>query len=1067
MTRLLFATLLLLCACAGFAAEKPVLAIINGSTDAAAADVLLTKLSAGGEFVFVERTRLDEVVREQKLSSTSRESNVRTGQILGADALLFVESEATLLHLRLVETGRGERLFDEVFPLKPLDLAAVATAVRGRLTLLAGGLRTAPRDRLYVALGPVATFHPTPAFGETLATLSTLVGVRLAQQERILVVEREKLAAVTAEQSLTGKSAADLVPADVILRGRLVDGDANTLKLEFQVQRSSGAAPAVFALTVDRSRLAEAAAGISASLVKALGVATGPARPEVLAAEAQRHFRNGATLLQAQLFEPALRFLETACLLEPANETYARAYLGAVATCMLERAGGSYATGGVLSAAEYMYFTDRLRSAMSVASAHPPALGMALARGRRVVAILAVKNDNLDADSRAQVAACRGELRAFFERLATVDKEGWRLLGNYCPLFFSEPRAAFAYLRGVVDAGHFSWPQLREHIFPRVSYWDQALAAELWNGFLDEVQRKPDPEAQFSAILARCFLQSAFPSEYASSPRGLGRPAAEQLFAWLAASDEHLDWVLAHEKWDINLRIWNALYSLSIEDQDRYFTAPMMKFLQRAKGSEHEAFTYLTTRYIENVTHAKAPQDEADIRRRLEEALAALAAVNPAKHADLRASLAGNKWLSTLLPPAAKAERLMPEIPGGVLLYDSADHEEDVRYFDSFAGLVEGDVLWLAHTQNRAIAVTRVQLSRRTSETCLIPVEGASVGGFEQISLARSPTHVIVADRYRVFALAVADQAPYLDAKRCEIAGPQFGADATGGELQRELGARVMKGAQFRQITAAVPAGAFVYIALDERNNTNSCLYGALYRWRLGSGDLEPVCASDSLKPGPLNDCLPYSIVGGCAAPAGGAAWFVLEETPNQPAKFAEGQRRGVWKLTPSSGKWERLSEERLGSSRERPRLRTGMLLDIPCYGTAHFQLDLATGQVRPAAGAAGGADPARGWSAGLEVESGVRYERLYRIDGKTKTRVLSLSSREFYMTSLLPTENGLIVLLAGLQPAASSPPPAASLTCCPRKSSDCRRRGEAGAPRGAAHGLPPPPTRRSNHHCA
>src|SRR4051794_30412700 len=121
MTRLIFATLLLLGACV-FAAEKPVLAIVNGASDPAAAELLLTRLSAGGEFVFVERARLDEVLREQQLSSTSRERNVRTGQLLGADALLFVEADATLLHLRLVETGRGERLFDEVFPRKPLDL---------------------------------------------------------------------------------------------------------------------------------------------------------------------------------------------------------------------------------------------------------------------------------------------------------------------------------------------------------------------------------------------------------------------------------------------------------------------------------------------------------------------------------------------------------------------------------------------------------------------------------------------------------------------------------------------------------------------------------------------------------------------------------------------------------------------------------------------------------------------------------------------------------------------------------------------------------------------------------
>jgi hypothetical protein len=63
MTRLLVATLLLLLgACPSRAAEKPVLALINGSSDPAAAELLLAKLSAGGEFVFVERARQADAV---------------------------------------------------------------------------------------------------------------------------------------------------------------------------------------------------------------------------------------------------------------------------------------------------------------------------------------------------------------------------------------------------------------------------------------------------------------------------------------------------------------------------------------------------------------------------------------------------------------------------------------------------------------------------------------------------------------------------------------------------------------------------------------------------------------------------------------------------------------------------------------------------------------------------------------------------------------------------------------------------------------------------------------------
>ncbi len=192
------------------AAEKPTLAIINGTSSPEAADLLLSKLSAGGEFAFVERARLAEVVKEQRLSSMSRESNVRTGQLLGAEALLFVEADRELLHVRLVETSRGGALVRRGLP-----GGAGCDAGRGR-RCAAGWPRFRPgcgRPRAIACTwrwGRSPPFRSTVAFRESLATLATLIGVRLSQQERVLVVERENLAAVGGEQALTGKTAADL-----------------------------------------------------------------------------------------------------------------------------------------------------------------------------------------------------------------------------------------------------------------------------------------------------------------------------------------------------------------------------------------------------------------------------------------------------------------------------------------------------------------------------------------------------------------------------------------------------------------------------------------------------------------------------------------------------------------------------------------------------------------------------------------------------------------------------------------------------------------------------------------
>ncbi len=181
---------------AACAAEKPTLAIINKLADPGPGDLLVSKLSGGG-FILVERDRLAEVLREQKLSLLSRGNIVQTGKLLGAEALLFLESEGKDLYARFVETAHGERIFDEVFPLPSPDLPSLVESLQERISGLSSRLLTPPDNRLYIALGPISSFRRTEAFQETLSTLTALVGVRLAAQERVILVERENLATVT------------------------------------------------------------------------------------------------------------------------------------------------------------------------------------------------------------------------------------------------------------------------------------------------------------------------------------------------------------------------------------------------------------------------------------------------------------------------------------------------------------------------------------------------------------------------------------------------------------------------------------------------------------------------------------------------------------------------------------------------------------------------------------------------------------------------------------------------------------------------------------------------------
>lgn len=1018
---LAIAVLGVLCGTCGSAESPPAptLAIINKHRDPAVADLLFSKLAAGGEFALVERDQLARVLGEQELSSSARESSVRTGKLIGADALLFVEADRSLLHLRLVETQRGERVSEAVFALEHPDFPAIVEATKARLAALARKLRTPPPERLYVALGPITTFDAKRGSAETLATLSTLLGVRLVQNERVIVVERERLAEVVAEKDLGAAPVGELSRADALVRGRLLAADAAQLRLEFQVQFARGSPGATFDATIDRTNLGEGAAAVAVKIAGLLGLKDG-APDTSLAAEARGHYVSGLALLHAQLFEPALRSLETACLLDPKEEKRARTFAGGAGRCIGERIGRSVQGGSSIPAAEYLFYIDRLRTAMELARRHGIATATPLAENGNAFRFLAVQNDSLTAEDREHVAACRRELRGFFEWFCggSESENHKRLLGDYAPLFFEEPRAALEYLRRILAAGGYPWSRLREHFFPRIDYWDKAVAGNLWSEFLEEIARDPSSEKQWAAVAERCFFSEAFPSAYSQGVRGKGQEAAQRLFAWLAARPENLDWVLSHEKWYIFLRLWHAMHSLPLEEQDRYFQSVMLKVLAKARGSEHDAFHYLSSRYHHSITNRHAPQDAPQIRKLLDAALATLAVSNPKLHREQREKLRADKSLSKLLGDAPNSEILMPEVPGGIRLFDSA--KPGVGWFDAFNGLADGEVLWLAHTKPQALIVTRVEMRGRTSATIEFPVEASGQSAFEQLVLARSARFLFIADKYRVLAIPVAAKEPFLSASSYEIIGPKFGADETAGSHAREVTAG--RDSRFRRITAVIPGEDAVYNALDQRTHDFSNRYGAIYRWRPGANECEFLCASDSLKPGPLNDCLPYSVAGGCASPDGKAMYFSLGDVPRQPSAWADGQRRGAWRFMPASNEWERIRERRFEASPLRPRFVSKTVFAIPVSGGGNDRLNVETGEFQHAPGAVSGTDARRGWEAKLEVESEVRFRRLYRVDAQGRTRLLSLTGREFDIGALIPTEQGLAVLLMGLQPGGNVP---------------------------------------------
>lgn len=103
-----------------------------------------------------------------------------------------------------------------------------------------------------------------------------------------------------------------------------------------------------FTVEVDRTKLDDGAATIAAKVGEALKLKS-PAPDGSLAAETQEHFLSGLVLLHAQSFEPALRSLETACLLDRPNKKYARTFFEGVANLGGMNQGGPFANFAVSS----------------------------------------------------------------------------------------------------------------------------------------------------------------------------------------------------------------------------------------------------------------------------------------------------------------------------------------------------------------------------------------------------------------------------------------------------------------------------------------------------------------------------------------------------------------------------------------------------------------------------------------------------------------------------------------------------------------------------------------------
>jgi hypothetical protein len=376
------------------------------------------KLSAVQEVELLERTAIDKVLAEQKLTLAGvidANQAVAVGKLLGVDVFGVVETDPAgkeVLGLVVFDAATGVRLADTALPANGADTAAqaVAGAVSGALRKRAAG----PKQLSTVCLLGVRNAdlpRDRDAFCEGLALI---LERRLLTSPTIAVLERRRLEHVRQERTLPAQQ-----PANELL--------ASVLLLELEVSRGHGPREVRGVLTVSDSKgkpLTKITAQAEEAKVEDLvGPLLSGAGKFLRAApgsqgsdrhrEAYRFFREAQLLWNHNQVEPAVRTAEAAAALDPAQPDVQ----AALAQYLIE-----YGTSLLSNRRSILYGTfhikvdaDPLKTALAAAGRGLEVRADALAR----VQPKSYRNLGMDGNRNMRT---RESMRFFLNKLPHVDR---------------------------------------------------------------------------------------------------------------------------------------------------------------------------------------------------------------------------------------------------------------------------------------------------------------------------------------------------------------------------------------------------------------------------------------------------------------------------------------------------------------------------------------------------------------------------------------------------------------------------------------------------------------------
>jgi TolB-like protein len=315
--------------CTVQAVPVPRLGIVNKNKDAALADLLFSKFAASGRVELVERDRLNAALKEIEFGSTARANNIKLGQRLQADGLLFIEPETDVVHVVLVAADRGERLLDILYdPSDTASLERTSALVQHQVLSALSKLTAAGDATRHIAVLPLEREDGVPPRWPVLDRLSFVLAAQLGSISNLAVVERRNLEQLVQEKNFTVNATTDeLSRADFILRGvaTRTETDPRRLRLTLRLASTRMQGLEVATFEVNEADLSPCVSQVLAWITQKLGQRQ-PADAQTVAAEAEMYFAN-AQVARARRHPEPLSLFEMAYLLQQTNWVYASGYI--------------------------------------------------------------------------------------------------------------------------------------------------------------------------------------------------------------------------------------------------------------------------------------------------------------------------------------------------------------------------------------------------------------------------------------------------------------------------------------------------------------------------------------------------------------------------------------------------------------------------------------------------------------------------------------------------------------------------------------------------------------------